>query len=210
MQSLTALTRLLALGLLALLASCASLNEDECITANWQTIGYEDGASGLPDTRIKAHREACAKHGISPNLADYRKGHQQGLTAYCTAASGFNRARNGHEYQGVCPPSAEPDFLTGYQAGAKIYRAESHVSELEAQLSDNAAEQQQLAEQLQHAETELFARHTSEAQQRAIYQETSQLKQRQGALAQERDELIRELAHAQAWLDELRSHHHAY
>lgn len=180
------------------------------MTANWQTIGYEDGANGLPDTRIKAHREACAQHGITPNLADYRKGHQQGLTAYCTAASGFNRARNGHQYQGVCPPSSEPDFLVGYQAGAQIYRAESHISELEGQLSDNAAEQQQIAEQLQDKEAQLFARHTSETQRRALYQETSQLKQRQGALTQERNELIHDLAQAQAWLEQLRSQHHAY
>ncbi|WP_049724015.1 DUF2799 domain-containing protein [Gilvimarinus polysaccharolyticus] len=204
------LQRALTLILLILLASCATLNEDECITADWQAIGYEDGANGLPDSRIGAHREACAKHGITPSLSNYRDGHKEGLISFCTPRNGFNRARNGYQYKGICPPLLEPNFLDGYEAGREIYQAESNVSELEKQQSNNEAEQQNIEQLLQEKEAILFARGTSETRRRAIYEEIAQLKKRQGALEQQRDNTIRNLTDADAWLKELRNRYSYY
>ena len=51
-------------GLLLLVAmsfaACASMSEDECRTADWRTIGYEDGAAGASATALGHRREACA------------------------------------------------------------------------------------------------------------------------------------------------------
>ena len=66
------LVRLLAA---ALLSACATgMGKDECAAADWRTIGYEDGLHGFPADRIGAHRVACAKHQVTPDLAAYMEG----------------------------------------------------------------------------------------------------------------------------------------
>lgn len=200
----------LGLILLTVLAGCATLNEDECITADWYAIGYEDGANGQPDTRIGSHREACAKHGVTPNLRKYRDGHDEGLLTFCTPRNGFNRARNGYQYTGICPALLEAEFLDGYDAGRQIYQATSDVNELVELQKNNEAEQQHIEQMLSEKEAMLFAHRTPETQRRVIYEEIAQLKKRQGTLEQQRDETIRNLANADTWLRELRNRYSYY
>jgi hypothetical protein len=41
------------------LSACATgMGKDECVAADWRTIGYEDGLHGYPADRIGAHRVA--------------------------------------------------------------------------------------------------------------------------------------------------------
>ena len=47
------------------LSGCATMSGDECLTSDWNAIGYEDGARGYTADRIGKHRKACAKHGVS-------------------------------------------------------------------------------------------------------------------------------------------------
>src|SRR5262245_18372320 len=74
----------------AWLGGCASrgMAKEECVSADWQTIGYEDGLRGLPPDRIGAHRVACAKYQVSPNLVAYTEGRQLGLREYCQPKNG--------------------------------------------------------------------------------------------------------------------------
>ena len=58
---------------------CASMSGQECMVADWQAIGYEDGVRGSTADRIGNHRKACAKHGIAPDLQAYQKGRDAGL-----------------------------------------------------------------------------------------------------------------------------------
>lgn len=193
-----------------ILAGCATLSEEECQTADWYAIGYEDGANGQPDTRIGAHREACAKHGITPDLRDYQDGHDEGLLTFCTPRNGFNRARSGYQYNGICPPSLEPEFLDGYEAGRQIYQVSSEVSRLESEQRSNEAEQDRIEQQLLEKEAALFGAGTPEEQRRVIYEEIALLKERQGTLEQQRDDIIRDLADAEARLRELRNRYSYY
>ena len=39
-----------------LMVGCATLNEDECVTADWYEIGYSDGVKGQPDSYLEKHR----------------------------------------------------------------------------------------------------------------------------------------------------------
>ena len=185
---------------LVVLSGCATLNKDECITADWYAIGYEDGANGYPATRIGSHREACAKHGITPDLRSYQDGHDEGLIGFCTARNGFNRARGGYQYNGICPPSLEPDFLDGYEAGRQIYTVTSEINSLESEQRSNESEIDRIDEVLIEKEAALFAAGTPEEQRRVIYEEIAQLKERKGKLTQRNQELIRKLAEAQARL----------
>ena len=76
--------------LLALVVSgCASMNKEECLTADWRTVGFHDGAAGHTADGIDAHRQACAEYGVVPNLDRYLDGRKSGLKEYCRAARGY-------------------------------------------------------------------------------------------------------------------------
>lgn len=188
------------LASLIFLSGCATLGKDECLTADWYAIGYEDGAQGHAVTRIASHREACAKHGVTPDLRDYQDGYDEGVIGFCTARNGFNRARNGYEYNGICPPSVEHDFLDGYEAGREIYRVNSQIKTLESEQRRHEKELSEIEDLLLEKEAALFAESTPEEDRRVIYEDIAQLKERKGKLRQRNQELIRSLADAQAQL----------
>lgn len=92
-----------------LVGGCASLNESECRSADWRTIGYEDGALGESAARIGKHRQACASHGIAPNLAAYQQGREEGLRQFCRPQNGFRLGEQGVPYRGICPHTLNPN-----------------------------------------------------------------------------------------------------
>ncbi len=113
--------RIMALASISLVASCATLNKDECLSANWEVIGYEDGTKGYAATRIGDHRKACAEHGVTPNLSDYTKGRDRGLKLYCTAANGFKVGQKTSVYRDVCPAELRESFRMAFAYGQQIY-----------------------------------------------------------------------------------------
>jgi len=102
---------------LAVLSGCAAMGKDECLNADWFTIGYEDGAHGYPASRIGSHREDCAKHGITPDFNSYEQGRMGGLREYCAPQKGYSLGTSGKQYTYVCPPDLESAFLRGYYQG---------------------------------------------------------------------------------------------
>ena len=130
------------------LSGCATLGKDECLSADWRTIGYEDGAYGFPASRIGNHREACAKHGITPDFDLYEQGRIQGLSEYCTPRKGYGLGAAGKQYQNICPANLEPAFLEGYSQGRIFHKAQievkGHRSELKKLYADLDAVKQKL------------------------------------------------------------------
>jgi len=122
------------LGLLAL-SGCASLSAEECLAADWYTIGVEDGSRGQSVSRIGAHRKACAEVGVQPDMARYNDGRAFGLQSFCTRERGYAEGENGHRYSGVCPPHLEPVFMQGYLAGQDRYRTKQEIHRLERDLA---------------------------------------------------------------------------
>ena len=57
----------LALALMSLILSCASLSKNECLQADWFEIGRKDGVMGRPRALFQQHSDACSKHGITPD-----------------------------------------------------------------------------------------------------------------------------------------------
>ncbi len=118
-----------------LLAGCsAGLGKDECRTADWRTIGYEDGLNGLPAERIGAHRVACAKFQVTPNLAAYTEGRERGLLEYCQPRNGFRVGLHGRSYANVCSGATEPAFVAGYRYGRQIHDARAELRDTQARL----------------------------------------------------------------------------
>jgi hypothetical protein len=126
-----------ASGLLAaaLLSGCATgMAKDECVAADWRTIGYEDGLHGFPADRIGAHRVACAKHQVTPNLAAYSEGRERGLREYCQPKNGFRVGLHGGGYANVCSGPTEAAFVDSYRYGRQIHDARSELRSTQARL----------------------------------------------------------------------------
>ena len=108
----------------AWLAGCATgMGRDQCVAADWRTIGYEDGLHGFPADRIGVHRVACAKHQVAPDLAAYTEGRDRGLRDYCQPRNGFRVGLSGGGYANVCPDVADAGFTQGYRSGREIHDA---------------------------------------------------------------------------------------
>ena len=126
--SKTLLTRATGVLTAILLGACATgMSRDECALADWQTIGYEDGLRGFPAERIGAHRVACAKHQVTPNLAAYSSGRERGLREFCQPKNGFRVGLYGGGYANVCSGPTEPAFVDSYRYGKQIHDARTEL-----------------------------------------------------------------------------------
>lgn len=120
----------LAAAIVALLAGCASMTEEECLTADWYERGLSDGRNGQPYDYLAQHREACAKVDIVPQENAYRKGHTLGIRDYCTPENGARLGRHGGYYRNACPADLHGAFVARYQSAYRIHQAEQRVNSL--------------------------------------------------------------------------------
>lgn len=110
------------------------MGRDECTLADWKMIGYEDGLRGFPAERIGAHRVACAKHQVTPNLAAYTEGRERGLREYCQPKNGFTVGLHGGGYANVCSGPTEAAFVDSYRWGRQIHDARTELRTTNARL----------------------------------------------------------------------------
>ncbi len=103
------------------LASCASLSKSECLSSDWQAIGYKDGSWGRDASHVKKHGETCSELGVELDDAAYKTGYEAGLTTFCTADKGYWLGETGQKYKDVCPPELADDYLRGYNKGHHLY-----------------------------------------------------------------------------------------
>ena len=168
----------------AALSACATgMGKDECVTADWRTIGYEDGLHGYPADRIGAHRVACAKHQVAPNLAAYTEGRQRGLVEYCQPKNGFRVGLHGGGYANVCSGATEQSFVNGYQWGRQIYEARSELNNNQARLRNARDGLSKTDAAIAGATAELLLPHLTKERRIFLAQELVQL-------GQERTEFI--------------------
>lgn len=111
-----------------LLSGCAGMDKSQCVTADWRTIGFEDGAAGKNESAIGQYRQDCADHGVAPNLTAYRQGHREGSERFCTRQNGFSVGKRGVAYQNSCPAMLEADFLSAYRDGQQLYQLQRAVN----------------------------------------------------------------------------------
>ncbi len=125
---------ILAISTLALLGGCASMSADECQTADWRTIGHEDGLKGSTG-RLGDHRKACAKAGVTPDLDAYESGRASGLRQFCVPAKGYEAGSSGYSYNGVCPSDLESAFVEAVEDGRIMYRFKKTVTDLQSRIN---------------------------------------------------------------------------
>jgi hypothetical protein len=105
------------------LASCATLNEEQCQTANWYELGQSDGAAGQPASHIDSHRRACAEHNLPVDDTQWSVGWQQGIRSFCTPDNGLTIGREGRYYANSCPPDLKAGFESAYTVAKALHDA---------------------------------------------------------------------------------------
>jgi hypothetical protein len=119
----------LALAVLVLLAGCESMSKQECQVADWQRVGFNDGASGQSERRLAAYTEDCGEAGVRPDAQAYRRGWDSGILRFCTAANGWREGMQGHSGKNaVCQAQSGYEAFSRYlEAGLQVYRTSEQI-----------------------------------------------------------------------------------
>ncbi|WP_415889787.1 DUF2799 domain-containing protein [Neptuniibacter sp. SY11_33] len=169
---------LILASLFLVLSGCASLSQEECLTGDWQGIGYRDGLQGKTEAYLAEHQSACAEYQVSLNLEDYLRGRKEGLKNYCQPDNGYRLGRQGAEYAYVCPAELDMAFVAKYQQGREIYQQEKAVKTLETEIRKNKAEQTNLKDQIVKTETKLVADGKSRSERQYLLDDLKEFEQR--------------------------------
>ena len=63
---------------------CADqLSEEECLQGDWQTVGFEDGATGQTPDRVEDRIKRCQNFDVNLDQGEYERGRQEGLARFC-------------------------------------------------------------------------------------------------------------------------------
>ncbi len=116
------LKKLFYVSLIILVSACATMNQEECLLAEWKAVGLEHGTNGSKN-KIQKIVKDCSKFDISPNTEEYNAGYQQGLNVFCTYENGVLKGKAGVGHKNVCSVSFHKDFYDGYEP----YYAVSHT-----------------------------------------------------------------------------------
>jgi hypothetical protein len=198
-------------GLLLLAAGgCATLNESECRNADWRMIGMEDGIAGRQQSYIGKHRQACAKHGITPDMVAYQQGYSDGVKQYCTELKGFEVGKKGAAYNGVCPPESENLFLEGYHFGRQFNTVDHTIKKCSAAIHSKQKQVEKTEQEVLQKERLLISDKTTEAQRASLLAEIKELQEKIGRLEGEILETEKQRAVAQAKIDRLNRHNPYY
>lgn len=176
------------------LGGCASMSADECVTSDWHAVGFEDGAKGYTADQIGNRRQACAKHGITPDFEAYRAGHKKGLRQYCKPARGFSLGKSGARYNGVCPARLEADFVDAYNQGHHLYTLRSKVNGATNRINAKEHELENVNDRIRSAEAQLISSETTIQERVLLLADLKELSERTGQLEAEIAELIEERA----------------
>jgi hypothetical protein len=192
------LTRVLSLGAFVYLASgCAGMSEQACLTADWRTVGFEDGTLGRAESNIGRYRQSCADHGVAPDLESYRAGHAEGVQVYCRASNGFAVGHSGSSYQGVCPADLEPEFVAEYNAGRHLHELESALANVDSRIASNYRAQENIKKELTDIAAKMIATDTTPEQRVSMVTRSADLGRRFGELSNEIRDLERDRALAE-------------
>lgn len=163
-----------------LVSACSTMNKNECLNADWRTIGYGDGARGYKASRIGQHRSACAEYGVRPNLNAYNSGRQQGLGQYCTPTTGYNRGLSGYRYNGVCSGQNERDFVEALNYGLAVYKEVRILNNLKSKYRDEKKYIRKLEKELHFKEEQIISGRLSKVKALMLLNETKDLAEELG------------------------------
>jgi hypothetical protein len=168
------------------------MSEQACLVSDWRAVGFEDGAAGRAVTTIGRYREACSKHGITPDLDLYRAGHGEGVEIYCRPNNGFEVGRSGGTYQGVCPANLESAFLANYDSGRRLFELQSALQRIDSQIASNARAQESIRTELTAIAATMISATTTAEERVLLVSRSAELGSKYSELSASTDALKRE------------------
>jgi len=138
--------------ILLILTGCATMTAEQCVAADWQTIGHQDAMEGRASGHLRHHIDACSDHGITANETAYTAGHAEGARAFCTPANGFRLGRSGGANNNICPDDLANAFSVTYEAGRDLYSRKQAVHSAESNLDSLERQMRQLEQTIAHNE----------------------------------------------------------
>jgi hypothetical protein len=190
--------RVLSLGVVGWLAAgCSGMSEQACVTADWRTVGFEDGSVGRAEATIGRYRQQCADHGVAPDLDNYRAGHADGVRVYCRESNGFAVGHSGASYQGVCPADLESAFMAEYNAGRHLHELESALASVDGRIAGNYRAQENIKQEITNIGVSMIASDTTPEQRVAMVTRSADLGRHYGELTNEIRDLERDRAVAE-------------
>jgi hypothetical protein len=191
-------TRILSLGAVVyLIAGCSGMSEQACVTADWRTVGFEDGTFGRSEASIGRYRQQCGEHGVAPDLASYRAGHADGVRIYCRESNGFAVGHSGATYQSVCPADLEAAFVAEYNAGRQLHDLESALRGVDSRIASSYRAQENIKQEITGIAAKMVATDTTPEQRVAMVTRSAELGRRYGELTNEIRDLERDRALAE-------------
>jgi len=162
---------LAAVSLLLLLSGCSTMNQAECVQADWQIIGQADASKGEHSAILDEYRADCAKFSVVPNREAYFLGYEQGLQQFCTRASGFYFGKKGGVYSGICPKSLEAAFLEGYNPGHELFMIRDELVDLRSSLSSAEGEIRSIERKIKRKEDQLVSDKSTQTERERLLRE---------------------------------------
>lgn len=193
------------LAAVAALSGCNSMSAQECLATDWRTVGYEDGVNGYTGDRIGRYRNACSEHGVTPNLAEYQAGRDQGLTEFCKPVNGFRVGAHGGGYSGVCPAELDPPFVDAYQSGRQLYTLRSRVGSTQGEIYSMHAELERIDRDLVSIGAQILDPTVNNEQRAQLLVDSKHMAERKGEIKARIPQLESELVGYQRDLDDYRA-----
>ena len=199
--------RIVATILILLIGSgCASMSAEECLTADWEAIGYEDGAKGASVSAVTSRRQACAKSAsVTVDMAAYMTGRDMGLVDFCRPSNAYALGTRGGVYHGVCAGPEEREFVAAFESGRQLYSLTNAVASARTQIHEAQYDLAQVKKQITHTEVSLIAPATPAAERLHLLADLKHLSERKGNIETAIAALNRDHVRAQQELSDYRS-----
>ncbi len=190
---------------MAVLTGCNSMSAQECLATDWRTVGYEDGVNGYTGDRIGRYRNACSEHGVTPDLAEYQAGRDQGLREFCKPVNGFHVGARGGGYSGTCPSELDGPFAEAYQSGRHLYTLRSRVGSTADEIDSMRNELEQIDRNLVTIGARMLDPTVNNEERAQLLVDTKHMAERKGEIKARIPQLENELLVHQRELDDYRA-----
>ncbi|MEM8772658.1 MAG: DUF2799 domain-containing protein [Pseudomonadota bacterium] len=179
-------------------SACTGVSKEECVTADWGAIGYEDGVAGRSVSSVSNWRSVCAKKaGVTVDMAAYRAGRDEGLRHYCRASNGYAVGSRGGGYAGVCPADIEQPFLAAYEAGHHLWSLENAVSSIAGRIRQAQYDLRDVEHRIAETEIALISPGRSATDRVALLAELKYLAEERAGIERKLDALSFDQARAE-------------
>lgn len=154
----------------AVLAGCSSVSKIDCLAADWQQMGFNNGQNGIAPT-TDSLQESCSEPSAAVDIGAYNVGHEKGLALFCQVEKGFDVGMQGKEYSVACPA----EFKAEYDIGYKFYIATNNIRLIEKAIMTSNADVGKLQSGISRANSQLSSTDLTPTEENQIRQNISSM-----------------------------------